>query len=102
MHDLRTYSEPDAVPTPDDLKINKLESLPGKAPTVRWESKHACCVWLVVDDMSSQHLHPCQISSETLEGAGGCESAPLLGCGADPSCLAHLFLSPKVKNTAHS
>ena len=33
VHVLRIYSEPDAVPSPDDLKMNKLESLPGKAST---------------------------------------------------------------------
>lgn len=37
---LRIYSEPDAVLSPKNSKINKLESLAGKGFTVWWENNH--------------------------------------------------------------
>lgn len=100
VHDLRIYSEPDAVPRPDDLKLIHWNPYLERHP--QYDGKISTLVvfgwrWTICP-------HSISSMSDFLRDAGGCgcESTPLLGCGADPSSSARLFLSPKVKNTAQS
>lgn len=83
MHALRIYSEPDAVLSPNDPKVNKLEALPGKEPTVWWK---------IVSPLTSSWQPtlrpPLQLTYVRLlrnAGAGECEAnrnfVPLLDSG---------------------
>lgn len=57
MYVLRIYSEPEAVLSPKDVKIHKLESPPEKGFTVWWKNNSDYYVWFAAYNMSSQASH---------------------------------------------